>query len=73
MFRYNVLLAVARGACLDIGRRIQMTVLANGRLDAAIKAEQLADARLHNEREYTHAKRVDFIPWGEAAGMALAA
>ena len=73
MYKYSVLLAVARGACLDIGRRIRMTVLANGRLDAAIKAEQLADATLHDERKYTHAKRVDFIPWGEAASMALAA
>lgn len=73
MSRYSVLLAIARGARLDIGRRIRMTVLAEGPLDAAIKAEQMVDAKLHDDREYSHAQRVDFIPWGEAASMALAA
>ena len=72
MSRYSVLLAVARGACLDIGRRIHRVVLANGPLDAALEAERLVDAKLHDEREYSHAKRVDFIPWGEPA-MAMAA
>ena len=71
MSRYRVILAVARGACLDIGRRIHRVVLAHGPLDAAIKAEQMVDPRL-GEREFSHAKRVDFIPWGEPA-MALAA
>ena len=72
MSKYRVVLAIARGACLDIGRRIRMTVMANGPLDAAIQAEQMADARLHDDREYSHAKRVNFIPWGEPA-MAMAA
>ena len=72
MNKYRVLLAVARGACLDIGRSIRMTVLAPSRLDAAVMAEGLADAGLE-DREYSHAKRVDWIPWGEAASMAVAA
>ena len=72
MNKYRVLLAVARGACLDIGRCIRMTVLAPSRLDAAVMAEGLADTVL-GDREYSHAKRVDWIPWGEAASMAVAA
>ena len=70
---YEVMLTVARGACLDIGRVIKMTVWATSPLNAAIEAERLADATLGSDREYTHAKRVDFIPWGEAASMAAAA
>ena len=73
MNKYRVLLAVARGACLDIGRRIRMTVLAPSRLDAAVQAERVADCTLCDDREYSHAKRVDWIPWGEAASMAVAA
>jgi hypothetical protein len=72
MSKYRVLLAVARGACLDIGQRISMTVLAPSRLDAAVQAEQIADTGL-SDREYSHAKRVDWIPWGEAASLAVAA
>ena len=72
MSKYRVLLAVARGACLDIGRRIRRTVVAASRLDAAIAAEKLVDAGL-SDREYSHAKRVDWVPWGEAASLAAAA
>ena len=72
MSKYRVCLAIARGACLDIGRRVRRTVVAPSRIDAAILAEKLVDAGL-DEREYSHAKRVDFIPWGEAASMAMAA
>lgn len=72
MSKYRVMLAIARGACLDIGRRVRRTVVAASKLDAAILAERLVDAGL-DEREYSHAKRVDFIPWGESASMAAAA
>ena len=72
MSKYRVLLAIARGATLDIGRRIRRTVIAPSRIDAAVLAEKLVDAGL-SDREYSHAKRVDFIPWGEAASMAVAA
>ena len=72
MSKYRVWLAVARGACLDIGRRVRRTVVAPSRIDAAIMAEKLVDPLL-SEDEYSHAKRVDFIPWGEAASMAVAA
>ena len=72
MHTYSVLLVVARGACLDVGRRIRMTVLAPSRLDAAIQAESLADASL-SETEYTPATRVRMIPRHQAAALALAA
>ena len=70
---YNVLLAIARGACLDIGRTVNVKVWATSPLNAAIAAESLTDDTLEDDREYSHAKRVDFIPWGEAASMAAAA
>ena len=70
---FTVLLTVARGACLNIGQTIQLKVWALSPLDAAMKAEKMADATLRDDREYTHATRVDFIPWGETASMAAAA
>ena len=70
---YHVVLKVARGACMDIGRVIMMELQAAGRLDAALKAEQIADSGLDNDHEYTHATQVDTIPWGEAASMSAAA
>ena len=72
MKKFRVRLAVARGACLNIGRVIYMTVFAAGPLDAAIQAEGVADLGLA-ENEYTHATKVTFVPWGEAASLALAA
>jgi len=72
MKKYRVWLAVARGACLDIGIRVCRVVTALSRLDAAILAEKLVDDQL-DDREYSHAQRVDWIPWGEAASLAVAA
>lgn len=72
MHKFSVLLAIARGACFDIGQRIKMIVFAEGPLAAAITAEKLADLAL-GENEYSRAKRVKFIPWGEPASLAMAA
>lgn len=71
MKKFRVRLAVARGACLNVGRILYMTVFAAGPLDAAITAETLADMSL-GEREYSHATKVTFVPWGEAASLAAA-
>lgn len=70
MNKYHVVLAVARGACLDIGRRIAMTVCAATPLMAAITAEHLADQGL-DETEYTHAQQVHLLQ--HAPALALAA
>ena len=70
MHKYYVVLAVARGACLDIGRKIRMTITASGPLMAAMVAEHLADQAL-GETEYSHAQRVQLRP--HAPALALAA
>jgi len=70
MNKYYVVLAVARGACLDIGRKIRMTILASGPLMAATVAEHLADQSL-GETEYTHAQQVKLLQ--HAPALALAA
>jgi hypothetical protein len=66
---FNVIINIARGACMDIGKTITMSVQATSALNAAIAAERMVDATLEDGREYAHTKRVDFIPWGEAASM----
>ena len=70
MNKYAVVLAVARGACLDIGRRIRMTIMASGPLMAAMVAERLADQSL-GETEYSHARQVQLVQ--HAPALALAA
>ncbi len=58
MLSYQVLLGVDRAA-RDTGRRITMRVRECDPLQAAIRAEQLADMRLrHPAIEYTHAMQV---------------
>lgn len=57
MLRYEVLLGVDRAA-RDTGRRIRLVVRESDELSAAIKAEKLADRRLDDPVEYTHAMRV---------------
>ena len=74
MISYEVLLGVDRAAH-DTGRRITMRVRESGPLQAALKAERLADRRLsHPDVEYTHAMRVNpVIQPSPAASMAVAA
>ena len=72
MNKYYVVLAVARGACLDIGRKIRMTIRASGPLMAAMIAESLADQSL-GEIEYSHAQHVQLLQHAPALAMALAA
>lgn len=72
MNEYIVMLAVACGAVFDTGERIRMEVMADNRLDAAIKAEALADERLPRPAvQYTHTTMITEIEPPEA--MALAA
>lgn len=67
---YKVVLAVARAAELHTGREIIAEVAARGTLDAALVAEESADATLcEPDIEYTHAlsvvplnRRVPAIP-----------
>ena len=70
MNKYYVVLAVARGACLDIGRKIRMTVRASTPLNAAMAAECAADCSL-GETEFTHAQHVKLLQ--HAPALALAA
>jgi len=70
MNKYAVVLAVARGACLDIGRKIRMTSTASGPLMAAMVAENLANQSL-GEAEYTHTQQVKLLQ--HAPALALAA
>ena len=72
MHSYIVTLAIACGACLDTGGRLNMRVVAPSRLDAAVTAERLADQAL-SDVEYTHARSVRQLPRHEPAAMALAA
>ena len=72
MNQYYVVLAVARGACLDIGRKIRMTIMASGPLMAAMVAENLANQSL-GETEYTHAQHVQQLEHAPALALALAA
>ncbi len=51
---YEVLLGIDHAA-RDTGRRLAMQVRECDPLSAAIKAEEMADATLHNPVEYTHA------------------
>ena len=58
MSLYRVILGVDRAA-KDTGRRITMVVRERDTLSAAIRAEDLADAKLDDPSvEYTHAMRV---------------
>lgn len=74
MISYEVLLGVDRAA-RDTGRRITMCVRECGPLQAALKAERMADKRLaHPDVEYTHAIQVNPVaPKVPAAALALAA
>lgn len=73
MIRYEVLLGVDRAA-RDTGRRITMRVCESGPLQAALKAERMADKRLtHPDVEYTHAMRVTPVMPVLAMEMANAA
>ena len=51
---YDIVLGIDRAA-KDTGRRLTMRVRERDPLSAAIKAEELADATLHDPTEYTHA------------------
>ena len=66
---FNVIIKIAQGTCMDIGKTITMCVKATTPLNAALMAERMVDGTLKDERKYAHTKRVDFIPWGEAASM----
>jgi len=70
---YFVVLAIAVGSTFDSGERIEMRVMAKDRLDAAIIAEQCADATLSDPIiQYTHA--LDVVPINQqSAALALAA
>lgn len=57
MKKFNVLLGIDRAAH-DTGRRVEMVVRERGPLSAALKAETLADRRLGEPLEYSHAMRV---------------
>jgi hypothetical protein len=58
MITYNVVLGIDRAA-QDTGERMTMMVRESDPLQAAIKAERLADRRLlRPEVEYTHAMSV---------------
>ena len=63
-------LAVAL-ALVAAGVFAQSAPVANSRVIPSL-VQNSTDAGL-DEREYSHAKRVDFIPWGETASMAAAA
>ena len=58
MNRYNVVMEVARGSEYRTGRQIAMQVNGTDRLDAALRAEQVADKALA-ENEYAHASSVE--------------
>ena len=74
MISYEVLLGVDRAA-RDTGRRITLRVRESDPLQAAIKAERMADRRLaHPDVEYTHAMRVSpAIQPVPAVALAMAA
>lgn len=57
MSRFDVVMDIARGCEYRTGRQIIMQVMGRDRLDAALRAEQLADRGLA-ENEYAHASRV---------------
>ncbi len=69
MNTYHVVLAVARGARLDSGRKLRMTITASGPLRTALVAEHLAPQAL-GEAEDTHAQQVRRRP--PAPTLALA-
>lgn len=71
MSRFDVVMEVARGSEYRTGRQIVMQVAGRDRLDAALRAERVADKGLA-ENEYAHASSVTpaFQP---AVSMALAA
>ena len=71
MISYEVILGVDKAA-RDTGRRMRMVVKECDPLQAAIKAERMADKRLrHPEVEYTHAMTVK--PVVEPVPVAVAA
>ena len=57
MSRFDVVMEVARGCEYRTGRQIIMQVMGQDRLDAALRAEKLADKSLA-ENEYAHASSV---------------
>jgi hypothetical protein len=74
MISYEVLLGIDHAA-RDTGRRITMRVRECDPVQAAIKAERMADKRLSDpDVEYTHAMRVTpVMPPSASAVMAMAA
>ena len=71
MSRFDVVMEIARGSEYRTGRQIVMQVLGQDRLDAALRAERLADKGLA-ENEYTHACSVTPVS-RPAAVLAMAA
>jgi len=71
MTAFNVLLGIDHAA-RDSGRRLNMRVLDEDPLSAAIQAEGIADQALLDPVEYTHAIRVTPISV-PAASLAMAA
>jgi hypothetical protein len=57
MSKFDVVMDIARGTEYRTGRQIVMQVMGDDRLDAALRAERLADKGLA-ENEYAHASRV---------------
>ena len=77
MISYEVLLGVDKAA-RDTGRRMRLVVKESGPLEAALKAERLADRKLaYPDIEYTHAMSVQPviqpIPVATAMPLAVAA
>ena len=70
MSRYDVVMEVARGCEYRTGRQLVMQVMGQDRLDAALRAERVADKGLA-ENEYAHACSVTPVN-RPAAAVALA-
>ena len=58
MSRYDVVMEVACGSEYRTGRQIAMQVSGTDRLDAALRAEHVADKSL-SENEYAHTTSVE--------------
>lgn len=71
MSKFDVVMEIARGSEYRTGRQICMQVMGEDRLDAALRAECVADRGLA-ENEYAHASRVTPVS-RPAAALAMAA
>jgi hypothetical protein len=73
MSKFDVVMEVARGSEYRTGRQICMQVMGQDRLDAALRAERVAD-RCLAENEYAHASSVTpVIRPAAAVALAMAA